>query len=77
MAQVHASIHDLRTAITLSSCEQLHADVTGYCRALLECEVLDEVQYQALRDQADAALSERRLDPYTLDALPSWPSSTL
>lgn len=73
MARANASIHELRTAVTISCSEKLHADVTGYCRALLECEVIDDVQWQALIDLANATLDERRMAPDMLNKAPRWP----
>lgn len=73
MARAHASIHELRTAVTISRSEQLHADVTGYCSALLGCEVIDDIQWQVLIDLANATLDKRTKAPDMLDKAPRWP----
>jgi hypothetical protein len=55
--RVRARIGELHTASSLSHCEKLHADVTGYCRALLDCGVIDENQWHLLTRLANIELA--------------------
>jgi hypothetical protein len=52
---VRANIDDMRHALSQSSCDRLHTDVLGYCKALHAAQVIDEEQCLALMDEADKA----------------------
>jgi len=54
------NIEELRTAISLSSCEWLHAELTGYCRALHECEIISHEEWARLQIEISNALNERK-----------------
>lgn len=72
IARARASIEELPGALSLSNCEKLHADVSGYCRALLDCGVIDARQWRQLVDLADAALVAWQPSPGTPGRLPGW-----
>lgn len=62
MARARASIQDLHTALSVGNGERLHADITGYCRALYEFGVISDSQWADLQTEASAALAERKED---------------
>ena len=72
IARAMARIDELRTAVTLNSCRQLHAGVTGYCQALLDCGVISQSQWQLLTDLADARLTTWRPTRDIAIRLPGW-----
>jgi hypothetical protein len=72
--RVRASIGMLRTASSLSHCEKLHADVTGYCRALHDCGVINDLQWQQLSSLADIELAAWMPAYKPGVRLPGWPS---
>lgn len=57
MHQAREDIAELRNALTRSSCERQHSAIGGFCRALLECDVITRSQWQGLLAEADAALA--------------------
>lgn len=60
VARVKVSIEEVATALSLSNCERLHAEVVGYCRALLDCGVIDDVQWKELTNLSNVALADWR-----------------
>ena len=70
--RVKAGIRRLRIAFNLSNREKLHADVTGYCRALLDCGVITNCQWQQLTRLADAELNAWIPAPDFGTRLPGW-----
>jgi hypothetical protein len=72
IARITAGIADLSTAVSLNRCEKLHAGVTGYCQALLDCGVITECQWQQLSNLADAELSAWMPAPDFGTRLPGW-----
>lgn len=60
VARAKVSIEEITTALSLSNCERLHAGVVGYCRALLDCGVIDDVQWKELTNLVNSALADWR-----------------
>lgn len=67
MVLARATISDMRNTLSVSNCNRLHADVLGYCRALLECGLIDPLQWETLCDEAKQTMHHWRL---TVDVLP-------
>lgn len=72
VARIRVGIAELSTAVSLSRCEKLHAGVTGYCQALLDCGVISNQQWQQLTHLADAELSAWMPAPDFGTRLPGW-----
>lgn len=58
MHHARDDIKEMRTAPTHSSCDRLKLAVRGYCRALLDCGVINADQFAELKVEADAALAD-------------------
>ena len=63
IARVRASIDDLRTALSISNCQKLHAELTDYCGALLETNMINNTQWAYLCQEANKALDDRKNSP--------------
>lgn len=73
IARVRADIQDLRFATSPMNGVTLHAGIGGYCRALLECGIIDERQWELLKIQTDRALDKCKSASDSSSRLPGWP----
>ncbi|GEM_PF-4666358 len=63
IARAETSIADIGIALSRSSCNRLHALVTGYCQALLDCGVISEFEWKSLTNRANEAQANWREPP--------------
>lgn len=69
IATAKESVNDLRIALSRSRCEKQHAELIGYCRPLLECDVIDGPQWKELLKLANEALANWKQPP---DVIAEW-----
>jgi hypothetical protein len=67
MRYAREDIADMGAATTRSSCERLHVAISGYCRALLDCGLINSAQKKQLMNEADDALASWKM-PIVLPA---------
>ncbi|MBD8792651.1 hypothetical protein IFR09_23025 [Pseudomonas syringae] len=73
ITKARSAIQDLLLAKNTSNGEKTHAHISGYCRALLDCGVIGEREWELLQIQADRALEKCRSDFQSPHSLPGWP----
>lgn len=77
ITKARSAIQDLLLSTSTSNGEKTHADISGYCRALLDCGVIGEREWELLQIQADRALDKCKSFSDSPNRLPGWPRSPL